>query len=204
MGGDAEDVGRDLGDLRHASRTASPDGTPVQAAGEVSSRVRGARLEDRWPRPLVASAAVVRARRLLPSGPVSMDEQRLAAIAERYGARLVLQFGSSVSGKTHAGSDVDLAVLLEEPDISTQRYAELVHDLQELVDGVEVDLVILNRADPLLLKQVSDGCGRLYGSEREFQRFRLLAFKRYQDYRPYLELERRYVARALERDFPPS
>jgi hypothetical protein len=45
---------------------------------------------------------------------------------------------------------------------------------------------------------------RLYGSEREFQRFRLLAFKRYQDYRPYLALERRYVDRALERDFPST
>ena len=133
-----------------------------------------------------------------------MNQQRLATIAERHRARLILQFGSSVSGKTHAGSDVDLAVLLEQPDLSTQGYAELVHDLQELVNGAEVDVVVLNRADPLLLKQVSDGCVRLYGSEREFQRFRLLAFKRYQDYRPYLELERRYVARALERDFPPS
>lgn len=133
-----------------------------------------------------------------------MDQERLATIAAQYGARLILQFGSSVSGKTHAGSDVDLAVLLDEPEISMQRYAELVHALQDLVGDAEVDLVVLNRADPLLLKQVSDGCVRLHGSDREFQRFQLLAFKRYQDYRPYLELEARYVARALERDFPPS
>ena len=133
-----------------------------------------------------------------------MDQQRLATIATKHGVRLILQFGSTVSGKTHAGSDVDIAVLLEDPQLSLQRHAELLHDLQTLVDGAEVDLVVLNRADPLLLKQVSDNCVRLYGSEREFQRFRLLAFKRYQDYRPYLELERRYVDRALERDFPPS
>lgn len=97
-----------------------------------------------------------------------------------------------------------MAVLLEDPQLSLQRHAELLHDLQTLVDGAEVDLVVLNRADPLLLKQVSDNCVRLYGSEREFQRFRLLAFKRHQDYRPYLELERRYVDRALERDFPST
>lgn len=133
-----------------------------------------------------------------------MDRQRLATIAAKYGARLVLQFGSSVSGKTHAGSDVDIAVLLEEPELSLQRHSELVHELQGLVEGAEVDLVVLNRADPLLLKQVLDGCVRLYGSDREFQRFQLFAFNRYQDYRPYLELERRYVDRALERDFPRS
>lgn len=148
--------------------------------------------------------AVPERRRLLPFAAVSIDRQRLPAIAERYGIRLLLQFGSTVSGKTHAGSDVDLAVLLDHPDPSPQAYAELIHDLQGAVEGAEVDLVILNRADPLLLKQVSDGCVRLYGSDRELQRFRLLAFKRYQDHRPYLELERRYVARALERGFPPS
>jgi predicted nucleotidyltransferase len=133
-----------------------------------------------------------------------MDQQRLAEIAQRHGARLILQFGSTVSGKTHPGSDVDLAVLLADPNLSLQRHAELLHELQSLRDDAEVDLVVLNRADPLLLKQVSDNCVRLFGSEREFQRFRLLAFKRYQDYRPCLELERQYLDRALERDFPPS
>ena len=133
-----------------------------------------------------------------------MDQRRLHTIASRFGARLILQFGSTVSGRTHARSDVDIAVLLDRPDLSLRDHAELLHELQGLMDDREVDLVILNRADPLLLKQVSDGCVRLYGSDRELQRFRLLAFRRYQDHRPWLELERRYVERALERDFPRS
>jgi uncharacterized protein len=76
----------------------------------------------------------------------------------------------------------------------------LQHDLQSLFMDREVDLVILNRADPLLLKQVSDRFIRLYGSEQETQRFRLLAFKRYQDHTRYLEMERRYVQRIFEQD----
>lgn len=133
-----------------------------------------------------------------------MDRERLAEIARRYGARLILRFGSTASGTVHSRSDVDIAVLLDQPGLSLRRHAELLHDLQALCDDREVDLAILNRADPLLLKQVSDGCVLLYGSDAELQRFRLLAFKRYQDHRPYLELERRFVERTLARDFPRS
>ncbi len=129
-----------------------------------------------------------------------MDQRRLEQHAERYGVRLLLQFGSTVAGTTHPRSDIDLAVLLDRPDLSLRDHAELLHELQALFEDREVDLAILNRADPLLLKQVSDGCLQLYGSDAEFQRFRLLAFKRYQDYRPYLELERRYVERAFAKD----
>ena len=131
-----------------------------------------------------------------------MDGQ-LEAIAHKHRARLILRFGSTVSGKTHARSDVDIAVLLDHPDLSLRERAELLHDLQSLFTDRDVDLVILNHADPLLLKQVGDRCVCLYGSEREFQRFRLLAFKRYQDHGRYLEMERRYVKRTFQ-DFPRS
>jgi predicted nucleotidyltransferase len=131
-------------------------------------------------------------------------DRRIEAIAHKYRTRLILQFGSTVSGKTHPRSDVDIAVLLEHPDLSLRDHAELLHELQLLFTDRDVDLVILNRADPLLLKQVSDRFVRLYGSEQELQRFRLLAFKRYQDHGRYLEMERRYVERMFEQDFAPS
>ncbi len=132
-----------------------------------------------------------------------MNQQRLEAIAAKHRVRLILQFGSTVSGKVHPRSDVDLAVLLEKPELSLEDYSDLLHELQTLFPGREVDLAILNRADPLLLKQVADGCRRLYGTDEEFQRFRLLAFKRYQDHRRYLDLERTFVARTLDGVFPP-
>lgn len=42
-----------------------------------------------------------------------MDPDRLAVVCRTHGVRLLLQFGSTVSGREHAASDVDLAVLLE-------------------------------------------------------------------------------------------
>ena len=126
-----------------------------------------------------------------------MEPDELDRIAHTYGIRLLLQFGSSVTGRTHPRSDVDLGVLLDRPRLSLGEHAELVHALQRRFPEHEVDLAILNHADPLFLKKVTDNCRLLHGSPSKLQRLKLLAFKRYQDHRKYLDLERRFVARAL-------
>ena len=59
----------------------------------------------------------------------------------------------------------------------------------------EVDLAVLNHADPLFLKKVTEQCQLLAGSLARLQRLQVYAFKRYQDHRPFLALERDYVRR---------
>ena len=96
-----------------------------------------------------------------------METPDLERIAKKHGILLILQFGSSVTGKGHARSDVDL------------------------------DLALLNHADPLFLKKITDNCQLLYGSPRRLQQLKIYAFKRYQDHRKYFEMERQFVARSL-------
>jgi predicted nucleotidyltransferase len=120
-----------------------------------------------------------------------------AEMARRHGIRLLLQFGSTVSGVVHERSDVDLGLLLDDPSLSLGRYADLLNDLQALFPGRKIDMAVLNRADPLFLKQVTDRCRLLHGSEADLRRLKLYAFKRYQDHRRYLDLEQRFVARAI-------
>ncbi|HAM56987.1 MAG: hypothetical protein A2W08_03505 [Candidatus Rokubacteria bacterium RBG_16_73_20] len=123
----------------------------------------------------------------------------LERIARTYGIRLLLQFGSTVTGELHPASDVDLAVLLERPAPTLAERAGLLHELQGLFPDREVDLAVLNRADPLFLKKVTDSCRLLHGEPAALQRLKLYAFRRYQDHRKYLDLERRFVARAVGR-----
>lgn len=54
-------------------------------------------------------------------------DRRFEAIAHKYRTRLIRQFGSTVAGKTHPHSHVDIAVLLEQPDFSLRDHAELLH-----------------------------------------------------------------------------
>jgi predicted nucleotidyltransferase len=121
----------------------------------------------------------------------------LRELAQRFRIRLILQFGSTVTGRTHDRSDLDLAVKLDSADVSLQTVLEMQEALQTQFPGREVDLAILNRGDPLFLKKILESCRVLFGEPQDLARLRLYAFKAYQDFRPYLELERRHVAQRL-------
>lgn len=126
-----------------------------------------------------------------------MDDQHLRRLAEKHGIQLLIQFGSTVSGTTHPQSDVDLAALLDRLSLSLREHAELLNDLQSLYPDCKVDLVLINRADPLLLKKMTESCRLLYGPVRRLHELRIYAFKRYRDHRKYFELERDFVSRTL-------
>ncbi len=119
-------------------------------------------------------------------------------LARRHGIRLLLQFGSTVTGRARRDSDLDLAVLLQRAPESLMEIGALIGDLEALLPGRRVDVAVLNRADPLLLKQVTTHCVLLHGEPRALAEFKMYAFRRYQDHRRYLDLERRFVTKALE------
>jgi predicted nucleotidyltransferase len=123
-----------------------------------------------------------------------MDSAALASVAARYGVQLVLQHGSTVTGAAHPGSDRDLAVLFAgEPDVDNE--LRLLAELQALSPDREVDVVVLNHADPLLLKRVTERSTLLFGTVAHLRELKLRAFKRYQDHRRFLAMERDYVRR---------
>lgn len=127
----------------------------------------------------------------------------LEDIAERHGIALILEFGSMVTGLTHARSDVDLAVLLKRPAPSFEALGEIAHGLSSLHPGREVDVAIINHADPLFLNRIVNCCRLVYGSPRRLAELKMYAFKRYQDHRRYLALEPQYVQRTLRRLLAP-
>jgi predicted nucleotidyltransferase len=131
-----------------------------------------------------------------------MDPPSLEDIARRHGVELILEFGSMVTGRVHPRSDVDLAVLFGRSAVSFREWADLAHDLQSLYADREVDVAIINHADPLFLKRITERCRLLLGSPRRLAELRMYAFKRYQDHRRFLDLEREYVHRTLDRLAP--
>jgi predicted nucleotidyltransferase len=124
-------------------------------------------------------------------------QEDLKDIAQKHGIVLVLKFGSSVTGRMHLRSDVDLAILLDRSTITLQEHAELLQSLQPLFPERELDLALINHADPLFLKKITDNCELLLGPPERLQALKLYAFKRYQDHRRYFELERQYAERFL-------
>lgn len=124
-----------------------------------------------------------------------MAADSIDAVARRHGLELVLQFGSTVSGATHRLSDIDIGVLFASGVDPSGDIGAVLQDLQALFPALEVDLAVLNHADPLFLKKVTEQCQLLAGSPVRLRQLQLYAFKRYQDHRPYLAFERDYVRR---------
>lgn len=92
--------------------------------------------------------------------------------------QLILLFGSTVSGKLHKRSDIDLAFLFDKPaDILA-----LTNQVIRLLHTDMVDVVDLRRANPLLKFSAVKSGSLLY--ERApgiFNRFYSLAFRMYVD-----------------------
>ncbi|MDH5640864.1 MAG: nucleotidyltransferase domain-containing protein [Nitrospira sp.] len=127
-----------------------------------------------------------------------------AEIARRYGIQLVLQFGSTVAGTSHPMSDVDIAVQFDHPDVPLRVLVEVSEELRKLIPDQKIDLAVLNRADPLFLKQIVERCRLLFGRQQDLAQLRMYAFKCYQDYRRFLALERRFVDDRLAAICPGS
>lgn len=126
--------------------------------------------------------------------------EKLNRIAERHEMSLILLFGSALTGRRHADSDLDVAVLFrKEHSLTSAEYSELLHGLQEIFPDQPIDLGIINHADPLFLKKITENCRLLYGTPRRLMELKIYAFKRYQDHRRYFEMEQQYVERFLKR-----
>ncbi len=128
-----------------------------------------------------------------------MEPDHFSAVARRHGIRLIVQFGSTVSGRAHPQSDLDIGVLLDRMPAGLDALVELETDVQRLVPGRRLDLALINRADPLFLKQITAHCHLLFGTPRDLHTLKMYAFKRYQDHRRYLAMERTYVTQAIGR-----
>lgn len=116
-------------------------------------------------------------------------------IAKKYRLKLIILFGSLVSGNIHRESDADIAIVPEKA-LSLQNELSLRNELFRVFRRA-VDLVDLKRASPLLLGQIAKSGKLLYGHKREFIAFRIYAMKRYIDFEPYFRLREKTIHHAI-------
>ncbi len=127
----------------------------------------------------------------------SEQKQRIAKLAKKYGLKLVLLFGSFVSGKIHKGSDYDIAVLTEESKNinDLKNYNDILFFLSETLEipSQKIDLTNLNNANPLLGYEIAMKSKLVFGDKNLFDEYRAQSFRNYIDSQPLFNLEHHLI-----------
>ncbi len=122
----------------------------------------------------------------------------LRPIAKRYGLRLIVLFGSQVTGRLHPESDVDVAVWTGKP-LTFRRRLNLWLKLSQAFEA-DVDLAVLNHAEPLLMFQVAARGRALYEEERwAWDDFHGYACRSYWDTEKFRDDLKPYIHRQIEK-----
>jgi predicted nucleotidyltransferase len=112
-------------------------------------------------------------------------------------------FGSVAAGRTHANSDVDVALLLDRhvrPALRLKYRLGLMADLGSALQRSDVEVVILNEASPLLAHRVlSRGILAFERSPSARVQFQVRTAARYLDLIPMFETNIRYLKRNARR-----
>jgi predicted nucleotidyltransferase len=125
---------------------------------------------------------------------------RLEKVFQNYPQiQAVYLFGSTASGKTHAESDLDLAILPEKSSLRSQKL-DILADLAR--EGFsDVDLVFLDTKD-VIVKFESVRQNRLLYCDEDFDAsaFFSLVLRQYFDFAPYLKIQREAYKRRVLHD----
>jgi predicted nucleotidyltransferase len=126
--------------------------------------------------------------------PVPEIKRKLTPLFQEEELQIVLLFGSTVLGRFHKQSDVDLAFLFDRPtDIVL-----LTNKVIRLLGTDRVDVVDLRRCSPLLtFSAVSQGALLYERSSGLFASVYSLAFRRYLDTKKIREAQDRVVKQFL-------
>ncbi len=127
-----------------------------------------------------------------------IDKEVISSFCQKHGMKLAVLFGSRAKGRTGLRSDLDMAFLLGSSRSSADK-AHLVAELMGLLHTNCLDVVILDRSDPLLAHEVAISGVSLYEVHPgAFYDFVVLALKRYYDAYKFRRLDRLYVEKFLK------
>jgi len=103
-------------------------------------------------------------------------------------------FGSVAKRKNHTLSDIDIAIFLDNRQIKSDSYrygykAEILADLFKLLNTNKVDLVILNKANPLLRHRVLYFGKLIYSKDEKCRiRFQIDTINKYNDFKQLMRI----------------
>lgn len=131
-------------------------------------------------------------------GMVKMDKEKIAGIAKRHNLALLILFGSRARGDGRNKSDFDIAYSSIEP-MELGEENQMAVEFHSVFKTLNVDIVNLRHAGPLLLKKIVDEGIPVYEArESLFNNLYLYATRIFRESKNLNDLRREYVLRQAE------
>jgi predicted nucleotidyltransferase len=117
---------------------------------------------------------------------VSIDlDNKLKLIAKKHNLKLLILFGSRISGTVKKESDWDFAFLAEK-ELNWKKNNSLFEELTNILKDEKIDLIDLSKVKDLILKNRIVNEGFLVYEEKSFifQRYKRSVWFEYLDFKP--------------------
>ena len=116
--------------------------------------------------------------------------EKMKEIAEKYGLKMLLLFGSRAKDEKYIRKDSDFDVAyLSEKGLDIKQEIELNCDLIDAFGCDKVDLVNIKRVNPFLRNEIAKNSKLLYGKKIDYLEFKAFAFKDYISHKQLFELQ---------------
>jgi len=114
--------------------------------------------------------------------------------------RLIIAFGSQITGHANANSDFDFAVLEKKPLTLSKKMRLFDYLAKKLkINEDKIDIVDLNTASPLLCYEVAQKGKLVEGNDFDFIRFKVRAWKVYLDTAKFRRLGEQVIREYVKR-----
>jgi len=125
------------------------------------------------------------------------SETQFQPMAQRFGIRALVLFGSAARGTLREASDIDIAVLLQRYP-AVEKRQQLWSALSQLFSR-DVDLTVLNHAEPLVSFRVAcEGKILFVADDRAWESWKSDAVRQYWDTEKFREALKTYLSRRAE------
>ncbi|MBS4021055.1 MAG: nucleotidyltransferase domain-containing protein [Dethiobacter sp.] len=119
------------------------------------------------------------------------NSDALDKFAQKNNIAMILLFGSRVTGEHREDSDMDLGLLFSDNGYD---YTAVIRELMNIFPDVALDIVVLNKSDPLLNFQVISNYEIIYCPVSEvFLQFYTETIKKYHDMQKIFKLADNYL-----------
>ena len=117
-----------------------------------------------------------------------ISKKEIKKLAEKYGLKLLLLFGSQASGKTHPMSDFDFGYVSEKK-LNYKERSALANELSKLVKFSAVEVIDLKNGSPFLLKEIIKNNQVFFEENGAYADFYTTATRIYFDAKPIFKLQ---------------